>query len=200
MAVGTTAAADPTIADAAAPQSETPPAYARTSPTGHRGEVTAVLSLAFGTAAIVGALFAAAAGAGIGLIGLILGTLSRHSPKRAVSTAGMMVSCVAILASLGLWSYIVTRNTQTDHVAAAAAKAPDSSAAVTANSVTTSCYTASFAAPLNIATGSGSCNMEAYNGTLSTSPPKPTKFTATASPASPAVTFCRPPKPPSKKM
>ncbi|HEY5442056.1 MAG TPA: zinc ribbon domain-containing protein, partial [Candidatus Saccharimonadales bacterium] len=83
------------------------PAYAVALPGQHSGDNKAVLALLFGIAGIVGALFIVLLGLVLGLAGLIMGTMSRSSSKRGLSTAGLVVSSVAILGSLGVWAYAV---------------------------------------------------------------------------------------------
>lgn len=76
------------------------------------GGTKALLSLLFGLAGLVGALFMALIGLALGLAGLTMGTMSRSSTKRGLSTAGLIVSSLAILASLAVWAYAATSQTK----------------------------------------------------------------------------------------
>lgn len=138
------------------------PAYAQVTPHQHVGETKALLSLLLGITGIVGALFIAVAGVILGVAGVVLGTLSRQSTKRGLSTAGMIVSSLAIAAGIGVWTYLIAHD--------AKLRAPASSAhaltapAQSAMSVATACYSAGFTSKFNISNATGSCDMEAYNG------------------------------------
>ena len=139
------------------------PNYALAKPGQHTGETKALLALIFGIAGIAGALFIALIGLVLGVAGLIMGTMSRVGPRRGLSTAGLVFSSLAILASLGVWTYAVRHNpqfAQNSTSAAPGAVAP----AVAASDVSTPCYSAGFVNQLNVSNGADSCDMNAFNG------------------------------------
>jgi RsiW-degrading membrane proteinase PrsW (M82 family) len=70
------------------------------------GTTPAILSLICGTAGFAGVLVPIV-GLVLGVAGLVLGSLSRHSTKRAISTAGLIVSALTLIVTLGAWVYYV---------------------------------------------------------------------------------------------
>lgn len=136
------------------------PPYAFSIPAQHIDETKALLALLLGIAGLVGALFFALLGLTLGVIGIIMGTLSRSSTKRGLSTVGIMASSVAILAALAVWAYAIKQNSQTNHKVAAQNSAP----AITTSDLTTPCYSVGFVDKLNVNNSSNSCDMKAFNG------------------------------------
>ena len=154
-----------TVTPAASLQGQTPatPAYAVARPSQHTGEMKALLSLVAGLAGIVGSLVLPAAGIFLGTVGVVLGTMSRRTMRRWLSTSGIVAASLAILVGLGVWTYVLKHNAH--QAVASQAANPDTSSAVAANTVDTPCYSAGFSDQLNIATANNTCNIEAYNGT-----------------------------------
>ncbi|MEK7599687.1 MAG: zinc-ribbon domain-containing protein [Patescibacteria group bacterium] len=136
------------------------PSYAFTKPSQHVGETRALLSLLMGTIGIIAAIFMPLIGLCLSITGIIMGTMSRSSAKRGLSTVGIIVSSLAILFSIGAWIYNYNHAaaTQDDHQAVR-----NSSANFTAD-VSTPCYSTGFADKLNVKNNSGSCDMIAFNG------------------------------------
>lgn len=139
------------------------PGYALANPARHAGETKALLSLVFGIAGIVGALFVAILGLALGITGIIMGTMSRSSGKRGLSTAGLVFSSLAILAGLAVWTYAIKHDPRLSQNAPAnhSITAPS----VASAQVSTPCYSAGFVDKLNISSASDSCDMKAFNGT-----------------------------------
>ena len=121
------------------------PSYAIAQPLQHVGETKAVMSLLFGALGIVGALLMALVGLVLGIAGLVFGTMSRNTMHRRISSAGIVLSTIAIVTSLGVWVYALHRQSEL------AAKPPVKTADVTAaDSLSTPCYTTGFIDTLNI--------------------------------------------------
>jgi hypothetical protein len=83
------------------------PSYAIATPYMHAEETKALLSIIFGVMGIVVAVLIAAGGLAFGLLGLILGTMSRQAPRKGLSTGGIILSVLAIVSGLGVWTYSV---------------------------------------------------------------------------------------------
>lgn len=135
------------------------PNYAITSPLQHVGETKAILSILLGVVGIIGALLVALVGLVLGIAGLMLGTMSRNSVRRGLSTAGIIVSSIAIVVSLGVWAYVIHRQTNTK-----IATATQASDAVPAANLSTPCYSTGFIDTLNVTNSKDSCDMKAFNG------------------------------------
>jgi hypothetical protein len=139
------------------------PSYAVALPGQHSRENKALLSLLFGIAGIIGALFMVALGLALGLVGIVMGTMSRAGSKRSLSTAGLIVSGIAVLGSLALWTYAAKHFAQ---LSQASTKAHSLTApAVAASHLSTPCYSTDFADQLNVSNSANSCDMAAFNGT-----------------------------------
>jgi hypothetical protein len=155
---------------AAAPAPNPLPLYAVAQPGRHVDENKAWLSLLFGLVGIVGALFLALAGLALGIVGLVFGTMSRSGTKRGLSTAGLAVSSLAVLAGLGVWVYAINHNPRFHNETASSAAPGITAPTVSASSLTTPCYSAGFVDKLNVSNSNSSCDMSAFNGpTLSSS-------------------------------
>jgi hypothetical protein len=139
------------------------PAYAVALPSQHRGETKALLALLFGVIGIVGVLFLALLGLGFGIAGIVMGTMSRSGTKRGLSTAGLVFSSLAIVGSLAAVAYTLKQDPGSQKSQAAAAQG--TTPTVTASDLSTPCYSVGFVDTFNVSHSSGSCNMNAYNGT-----------------------------------
>lgn len=135
------------------------PHYAVASPLHHVGEAKAVLSVLLGVLGIAGAFFAALIGLTLGIAGLVFGTLARNSLHRRTSTAGIIVSALAIVVSLGVWSFVIHRQNNS-----ANAEPTKTTNAIAAADVSTPCYATGFIETLNVTNTKDSCNMSAFNG------------------------------------
>ena len=151
--------------DSGQPQYQSPaaagniPSYAIATPLQHIGETKAVLSLLLGIVGIVGALFVALVGLSLGIAGLILGTMSRNSVRRGISTAGIVFSSIAIVVSLGVWAYVIHKQSDIGQ-----AKTTKTANAFPASTLNTPCYTTGFIDTLNVTNAKNSCDMNAFNG------------------------------------
>ncbi len=142
------------------------PSYALANPAQHSGETKALLALLFGIGGLIGCLFMALLGLAFGIGGIVMGTMSRSSTKRGLSTAGIIVSSLALVSGLAVWAYTFNHASAVHRRAAASSHAPS----VAAADLSTPCYSVGFVDTLNVSNSSGSCTMNAYNGsTLSTS-------------------------------
>ncbi|GAC1501866.1 MAG: hypothetical protein NVS1B10_06310 [Candidatus Saccharimonadales bacterium] len=151
------------------PRLASTPQYAVANPGSQVGEIKALLSVLFGCIGLVVALFMAIIGLLFGIIGIVLGTLSRQSPKKQVSTVGMVLSSIAIVFSLGIWTFAIQRThqqTQKVHSRIIANQLP----AFPSSDLSTPCYSVGFVDKLNISNLKASCDMNAFNGqTIDTS-------------------------------
>lgn len=143
------------------------PAYALSQPIEHVGETKALLSLIFGAVGLLASIIPLL-GMGIGLAGLVLGTLSHRSHKKTLSTLGIVFSALAIAAALAFWGIAIERSQRTsskNHLAGS------NTAAVMTVSVKTPCYDLSFTHQMNTDYDkSNGCDMRAYEGqTITTS-------------------------------
>lgn len=136
------------------------PDYAVTKPLQHHGETKAVLSLLLGVVGIIGAAFLAVVGLVLGIAGLVLGTMSRNSVQKRFSTLGIVFSSIAIIASLGAWTYVIKHKSNDQQLAVA-----NSADTVAASTLSTPCYSTGFIDTLNVSNKKDSCDMQAFNGT-----------------------------------
>lgn len=156
-------AAVPNVA-AMAGASPSLPAYAVPVPAVQSGHVKASMSLVFGILGIVGALFLPLAGLLLGVIGIVLATMSRRAVKHGISTVGIIMSVIAIIAALGTWAYAVDHDAQLKQQRTKAISKTNSAPAQASASLATPCYTINFASKLNVENVSGSCDMNAFDG------------------------------------
>ena len=140
------------------------PSYALATPRQHAGETKALLALLFGLAGIVGALFMAALGLVLGVTGIIMGTMSRSSTKRRLSTAGLIFSSLAVLAGLAVWTYAIKRDSKLAQAAPSTPSHNLTATPVSASSLSTPCYSTGFVDKLNVSNAANSCDMSAFNG------------------------------------
>jgi len=140
------------------------PGYALATPAQHTGEQKALLALLFGVAGIVGALFMAIIGLALGIAGLVMGTMSRSGTKRGLSTAGLFISSLAILASLAVWTYAIKHDPALQQSASQPTSHNVTAPAVSASDLSTPCYSAGFVDKLNVSNSPNSCDMNAFNG------------------------------------
>lgn len=83
------------------------PAYALATPAQQKGEKQALLAVLFGVAGLAGALFMALLGLVLGITGIVMGTMARSGSKRRLGTVGLILSGLAVLASLAVWVYAI---------------------------------------------------------------------------------------------
>ena len=83
------------------------PSYALATPAQQRGQKQALLAVLFGVAGLVGALFMALLGLVLGITGIVMGTMARSGSKRRLGTVGLILSGLAVLASLAVWVYAI---------------------------------------------------------------------------------------------
>ncbi|HEY5152764.1 MAG TPA: zinc ribbon domain-containing protein [Candidatus Saccharimonadales bacterium] len=141
------------------------PSYAMVKPGQHRGETKALLALLLGIGGIIGALFFIPIGLALGITGLVMGTISRSSSKRGLSTAGLVFSSAAILASLAFWTYAIKHDPRFSQNTTSTKSHGITAPAVAASDVSTPCYSAGFVDKFNVSNNTDSCDMSAFNGT-----------------------------------
>lgn len=139
------------------------PGYALATPAQHAGETKALLSLLFGIGGLIGALFMALLGLVLGITGIVMGTMSRSGAKRGLSTAGLILSSLSVLAGLAVWIYAVKHDPRLNQ--AASTNHHITAPATAASGVSTPCYSANLVNKFNVSNNSGSCDMQAFNGT-----------------------------------
>ena len=165
------------------------PSYALATPSQHAGENKALLALLFGLAGIVGGLFMALIGLALGIAGLAMGTMSRSSTKRGLSTVGLVMSSLAVVASLGVWTYAIKHDPASQKGASQATARNINAPAVSATGLSTPCYSTGFVDKLNVSNASGSCDMKAFNGATLDNSTNAYKVYANQSPAANAQNF-----------
>ena len=165
------------------------PGYALAKPSQHTGENKALLALLFGVAGVVGGLFMALVGLALGISGIVMGTMSRSSTKRGLSTAGLFMSSLAVLASLGVWTYAIKHNPATQKTASRTTAHSLNAPAVSASDLSTPCYSMGFVDKLNVSNASGSCDMSAFNGATLDNSTNAYKVYANQAPAANAQNF-----------
>ncbi len=140
------------------------PSYALATTHPHNTKMT--LAIVFGALGIVGALFIPLIGIAFGITAAVLTTTSHTAVGRGLKITGIILSVLAILAGLGSWVYVVAHDPklQSTTSTSSAASSPPSSTSVSTATVTTPCYTVTFASNLNVENQSGSCEMNAYDG------------------------------------
>jgi len=141
------------------------PGYALAKPTSHAGETKALLSVVFGVLGLAGSVLVALLGLALGTAGIVIGTMSRQSSKKAVSTAGIVISSLAIVAGLAVWAYAIKHDTRLGQPSTKAVNHQLPSTAVAATTLSTPCYSTGFSSKLNVSNASNSCDMAAYDGT-----------------------------------
>jgi hypothetical protein len=144
-------------------ETEVIPRYALPKPGQSGGETKALLSVIFGVIGIAGAVLMAVLGLAFGLAGIAMATMSRSSSRRRLSTAGLIISILAVIAGLGALVYAI----KTDPVTTKqpAASSATSVATIVASDLSTPCYSLGFVDKLRISNNADSCNMKAFNGT-----------------------------------
>lgn len=137
------------------------PGYAAATPLQQKQETKALLSVIFGSVAIPFCLIPII-GLVIGIAGAVLGTLSRGSAKKTLSTIGLIISCIAILAALGMWAYNLNqKNTEKKRNKSTG----ESTAIVSTSIIRTPCYSISFTKTMNTDNDKNdSCDVRAYEG------------------------------------
>lgn len=139
------------------------PSYALPVASNQSSATKAGMGVVFGVLGIIGGLFIPLVGLGLGIAGLVLATMSHRLVRRRSSTIGIVLSVLAILASLASWAYVIAHDPRLNHKPSPAG-ARTSSGAISAQNLITPCYSVNFANRLNIQNNSGSCNMSAFNG------------------------------------
>ena len=140
----------------AAPTGQAVPNYAIATPAQSRGEMKAVLSVLFGTVGIIGGIIMPVIGFVFCFAGFVLATLAWNTQRRSLSIAGLILSLLALTASVGMTAYVWQQKENRSSVGSSA----------TANgtmSVSTPCYSAGFGSQLNVDNSENSCDMAAFN-------------------------------------
>jgi len=137
------------------------PAYALATKSQHRGEMTSLWSIICGVFGLGGALLIPVVALAFGITGVVLGTLTRHTPYRRMSTIGLILSSLAILGGLAGWAYNISQDPamkeKTSHT-------PPTSSSIVAD-VSTPCYSMGFATKLTVKNDPDSCDLQAFDGT-----------------------------------
>ncbi|HEY1645534.1 MAG TPA: zinc ribbon domain-containing protein [Candidatus Saccharimonadales bacterium] len=147
-----------TTAIALNPASPNIPAYATNHD--HHKQHWAALALAFGILAVCGGLLIPILGVSFAVIGIVLSTSSLRITHGWLKSSGLIVPVIALLFSLGVYVNALNHSPKVQEANQAA-----TSDGVATISVTTPCYTLTFGSELNVNNSSGSCSMNAYNGT-----------------------------------
>lgn len=160
------------------------PAYAVPIFERQSGELKAAMSLVIGILGMVATIFIPLIGILLAVAGIVLATISRRTAKRGMSTFGLIISSLALIAGLASWAYVISHDSKTDHKVAAtsapAAPIPTDTPTAAEQGVTTPCYKVDFDGTFNVQNNSGSCNMNAFNGSTLNSSTDAYKVYATA--------------------
>lgn len=140
-----------------------PPGYAVPSLSEQRNHLRATMSLVVGLLGAAAAVQIPYAGLVLGIIGIILATMSMRSAKHFLSKAGLIASIVATLVGLGSWAYVISSNAKQSSATSKSIASTNATTAYASTTLTTTCYSIIFATKLNIQNASGNCNMNAYN-------------------------------------
>lgn len=139
------------------------PSYAIPSASQQRDHLRATMSLVLGLLGTAGAIFIPVAGLALGIIGIVLATMSRRSIRHALSRAGLIASIISTLVGLAAWAYVVSNNAKQIRNTSNSIIATNTAPIHSAISLATPCYIINFASKLNVENPSGSCNMNAFN-------------------------------------
>lgn len=140
------------------------PTYARPALGQQRDHFRAAISVVFGTLGVVGSLIMPFVGLVLGIVGVITGTMSRRYLKRGLGLAGIFISTAGIFVSMGTWAYAISRTSQQQQATKTTAQKTDGSPVLAANQLSTPCYEVQFVNRLNVQNTTGSCNMNAFDG------------------------------------
>jgi hypothetical protein len=133
------------------------------------GEATAIISMLISVLALPGGLIPYI-GLSLGLIGVVLGSLTLKSSKHVLGMIGMIIGIIAIFFALGMWAYnaSVIKKEQTAALNNQAAQnTPIATTTTTTGdqSVTTPCFSATFPASLSMTGSPSSCTLTARTQT-----------------------------------
>jgi hypothetical protein len=141
------------------------PAYAVPVASRQNGELKAAMSLVVGTLGMVATIFIPLIGILLAVSGIVLATMSRQTVKRGMGTLGLILSVMALIAGLASWAYVISHDSKTTQkVASTTTPIPASTPTAAEQGITTPCYKVAFGNTFNVQNNSGSCNMNAFNG------------------------------------
>ncbi len=145
------------------------PSYAVPIAGQQNSELKAAMALVCAILGIVGGLFIPILGIALGIAGFVLASLSKNSHKKTLRLIAMIFASLAIVIGIASWAYAIAHDSRLTHktnAATSSSSSPEgiSGPTVSGANVSTPCYTISFPMTLNIQNASGSCNMDAYNG------------------------------------
>lgn len=140
------------------------PTYAQPHIGQQKDHFKAAISVVFGVLGVVGSFIMPFVGLILAIVGVITGTLSRRYLKKGLGLAGIVISTAGILVSMGTWAYAVSSSAKSQQANNNAVQKTNTSPALAANQISTPCYEIAFAERLNVQNTSGSCNMNAFDG------------------------------------
>jgi hypothetical protein len=140
------------------------PAYAMPGqiPTHQKGEVRAIIGLIIAVLALPATLIPIL-GLALGITGIVLGSLSLHT-KKVLGILAMIFGILAVLISLALWGYLISKDQSLKHGTTTTSSNSSSSLSGSLQSVDTPCYSLQMSAALHVATTAGSCAIKAMDG------------------------------------
>lgn len=128
-------------------------------------ETKALLSVIFGIVGTLGTLLMPVIGLVLGTMGIAMGTMTRRSNKRRVSTAGIVISSFAVL--IGLYTGVYGANSTmiiSDKTAESDTSTTPETITYTSAALSTPCYSLNFVDRLNISNAKDSCDLKALDG------------------------------------
>ena len=150
--------------DLTAGAAATIPAYAVPLTSLQNAQMKATMSMVVAVLGIAGAILMPLIGLALGVIGIILATLSRRVIRHGLSTAGIALSVLAIVAGIGTWTLAVSHDKSLKHKAIATANATNNAPVQATTGLITPCYSIKFTVKVNVENVNGSCDMNAFNG------------------------------------
>ncbi len=150
--------------DLTAGAAATIPVYAVPLTSLQNAQMKATMSMVVAVLGIAGAILMPLIGLALGVIGIILATLSRRVVRHGLSTVGIVISVLAIVAGIGSWTLAVSHDKNLKHKVIARVNATNDAPAQATTGLITPCYSIKFRVKVNVENVNGSCDMNAFNG------------------------------------
>ncbi|HSW85392.1 MAG TPA: zinc ribbon domain-containing protein [Candidatus Saccharimonadales bacterium] len=140
------------------------PSYAMPTTAQNRSQKAAQFSVLLGVAGIIGAVFIALFGFLFGIAGIITGIIAHANGKRAASSIGIVLSCLSIIAGVGVSIFAVNHQAKTKNTVHTENGSRNfSTVSTSASNYSTPCYSTNFSSKFNISTNDNDCDIEAYD-------------------------------------
>lgn len=128
-------------------------------------ETKALLSAIFGVVGILGTLLMPLIGLVFGIAGIAMGTMTRRSNKRRLSTAGIILSSFAVLIGFFTGVYgVKSAMLISDKTAEPSTQTIPNETILASAEFSTPCYSLNFVDRLNVSNSKNSCDLKALDG------------------------------------